>query len=93
MYRGINDFTNGYQARSNVVKDEKGDLVTDSHSILAKWRNHFSHLLNIYGVCEARQTEIHTAEPLVPRPSTFEFEMAFENLKRHKSPSIDQIPA
>jgi hypothetical protein len=26
----------------NIVKDEKGDLVTDSHSILARWRNHFS---------------------------------------------------
>ena len=59
---------------------------------MAKWRNHFSQLLNIYGVSEARQTEIQTAEPLVPKPSTFEFEMAFEKLKRHKSPSTDQIP-
>jgi len=43
--------------------------------------------------CEARQTEIHTAAPIVPKPSTFEFQMAFEKLKRHKSPSIAQIPA
>ena len=26
-------------------------------------------------------------------PSVFEFEMAFEKLKRHKSPGIDQISA
>jgi hypothetical protein len=29
----------------------------------------------------------------VPKPSAFEFEMATEKLKRHKSPGIDQIPA
>jgi hypothetical protein len=33
LYRGINDFKKGYQPRTNVVKDEKGDLVADSHSI------------------------------------------------------------
>jgi hypothetical protein len=33
LYRGINDFRKGYQPRTNIVKDEKGDLITDSHSI------------------------------------------------------------
>jgi hypothetical protein len=53
-------------------------LVTDSHSILARWRNYFSQLLNVHGVDDVRQTEIHTAEPLVPEPSAFDFEMAVE---------------
>ena len=34
LYRGINDFQKGYQPRTNIVKDEKGDLVKYSHSIL-----------------------------------------------------------
>jgi len=34
LYRGINDFQKGYQPRNNIVKDEKGDLLTYSHSIL-----------------------------------------------------------
>ena len=34
--RGIIDFKKGYQPRTNIVKDENGDLVTDSHSILAR---------------------------------------------------------
>jgi len=42
MYRGISNCKKGYQPRTNIVKDVKGDLVTDSHSILARWRNHFS---------------------------------------------------
>jgi hypothetical protein len=40
-----------------------------------------------------RQTEIYTAEPLVPEPSAFEIEMAIERLNRHKSLGTDQIPA
>jgi len=77
-YRGMNDFHRGYQPRTNIVKDEKGDLITDSHSILARWRNHFSQLLNVQGTRDVRQTEIHTAEP----------DMATENLG-HKEPIID----
>jgi len=70
-------------------------LVTGSHSILARWRNYsyFSELLNVHGVNDVRQTEIHTAVPLVPEPSAFEVELAIENLKSHKSPGTDQIPA
>jgi hypothetical protein len=76
-----------------VVKDEKGNLATDSLSILARWGNHFSQQLNVHGVNDVRQTEIHTAEPLVPVLSASEVEMVIEKLKRHKSPSTDQIPA
>jgi len=49
LYRGISDFKKGYQPRTNIVKDDKGDLVADSHSILARWRNCFSQLLNVHG--------------------------------------------
>jgi len=58
LYRGISDFKKGYQPRTNIVKDERGDLVTDSHSILARWRNHFCRLLNVHGENDVRQTEI-----------------------------------
>jgi hypothetical protein len=34
LYRGINEFERGYQPRSNLVKDENGDLLADSHNIL-----------------------------------------------------------
>jgi hypothetical protein len=49
-------------------------------------------MLNVLGVND-RQTEIRTAERLVPEASVIEVEMAIEKLKRHKSPGIDQIPA
>jgi hypothetical protein len=50
LYRDVSDFKEGYQPRTNIVKDEKGDLVTDSHSFLARWRNHFSQLFSVLGV-------------------------------------------
>ena len=54
----------GYEPRTRIVKDEKGDLVAYSHSIMARWRNYkyFSKILNVYGVNDVRQAEIHTAE-------------------------------
>jgi hypothetical protein len=93
LYRGINDFKKGYQPRNNIVKDEQGDLVVDSQNILVRWRNYFSQILNVHGVNDVRQAEIHTAELLVPEPSVSEIKWAIEKLKSHKSPGIAQIPA
>jgi UDP:flavonoid glycosyltransferase YjiC (YdhE family) len=93
LYRGINDFKKGYQPRTNIVKDEQCDLVVDSHSILARWRKYFSQTLNVHGVKDVRQAEIHSAELLVLEPSVSEFELAIEKIKSHKSPGIDQTQA
>jgi len=92
LCRGISDSKNGYRSRTNIVKIRRV-IVTSFHSILARWRNHFSQLLNVHGINDVGRTEIHTAERMVPEVSALEDEMAIENLKRHKSPGIDQIPA
>ena len=61
LYRGINDFKKGYQPRTNVVKEEKGDLVADSYSAVARWRNYFSQLLNVQGL-RILSTQIYTQQ-------------------------------
>ena len=88
LFRGI--MTLRWVTNLQVIKVEGGELFTDSHSILAGWRNYFSQPLNVHGVNDVRHTEIHTAKPLVPKQSTLEDEMATEKLKRNKSPGIDQ---
>jgi hypothetical protein len=40
--RVINEFKGDYQPRSNLVKDENGDLLADSHNILKRWKNYSS---------------------------------------------------
>jgi hypothetical protein len=48
--RIIRMYQNLHKARTNIVKNEEGDLVADIYSILSKWRNYFSQLLNVHGV-------------------------------------------
>jgi hypothetical protein len=93
LYRGINEFKRGYQLRNNLLKDENGDLLADSHNILNRWRKYFSHLLNGHNVSDVRQIEVHTTEPLVPGPSCLEVEIAITKLKKYKSPGSNQILA
>jgi len=80
----------GCRPRASIEKDEKADLVTGFHGTLDRCRNHFSRHLIGHGANGVRQTEIVTAEPLLPEPSAFEFGMTIEKLKRHKSPGIEK---
>jgi hypothetical protein len=89
----VNEFKRGYQSRNNLVKDDNGVMLADSHNILNRRRNYFSQLLNVHNVSDVRQIEVHTAEPLLPCLSRLEVEIAITKLKKHKSPGNDQIPA
>jgi uncharacterized protein YaaR (DUF327 family) len=39
--RAINEFKRGYRPRNNLVKDENGDLLADSHNIMIGGRTTF----------------------------------------------------
>jgi hypothetical protein len=93
LYRVINKFRKGYQPRINIIKDEKGNLLADPHSVLNRWKNFFNQVLHVHGVHDVRQKDIHMAEPLVPEPGLVEAEIVIGKLKSYKSPGADQIPA
>ena len=57
LHKSINYFKKGYQPRTKIVKDEKGEWVTDFHGILTRWRNNFSYLLNVHGINVVRQAD------------------------------------
>ena len=67
-------------------------MLAVTYSIVARWRNYFSLLLNVLVVSDVRHTQIYTAEPLVLELSAFEVELAIEKLKSHKSLRIEKIP-
>jgi hypothetical protein len=69
------------------------DVYVDSHNILKRWKSYFCQLLNLYGFNDVRETEMLTAESLVPEPSYLKLEIATEELKRYKSSGTDQIQA
>jgi hypothetical protein len=92
LYRGISEFKKGYQPRINIIKDDNGNLQAHSQNVLNMWKSFFNQLLNVHGVHDVRQMDIHTAEPLVPEPSLVEVEIAIGKLKSYKSPGTDNIP-
>jgi hypothetical protein len=93
LYRGIDECNSGYQPRNNLVKDENGELLSDSHNVLNRYKNYFSLLLNVQDVSDVRQIEIHIIEPLVLGPRILEFEIAIAEFEKYKSAGNDQIPA
>jgi hypothetical protein len=42
MYKGIHKFKRGYQPKHNLVINEIGDLLADSHNIWSMWKNYLS---------------------------------------------------
>jgi hypothetical protein len=54
---------------------------------LNRWKNYFSQLVNVYNVSGVRQTEIYTAETLVPGPLT----ISIAKLEKHKLSGSDHF--
>jgi hypothetical protein len=52
LYRGINEFKGDYQRTNNLVRDENGDRLADSHNFSNRWKSYFSQLLNVHNVSD-----------------------------------------
>jgi hypothetical protein len=83
----------GYQTRSNLVKDENGDLLAVSNTNLNRWKSYNSQLIKVQEISDVIQIEIHTAEPLVSGSGHLEIEISMAKQKKYKSPGNDQTPA
>jgi hypothetical protein len=88
LYRSITEFKKGYQLRTNLVKDERGYLLADSHKILNRWKNYFFQLLNVQGQVRLKFTQqSHLCQSLVP----LRLRSLLES-RKSMSPGSDQIP-
>ena len=68
MYKGINQFKKGYQPRAYVliIKKDDGKIVVDSTSILSRWEQFYSNLLNVNQSTSHEGSEICTAKTDIP---------------------------
>ena len=81
LYKGMKDFKKGYQARVTLIKNENEELLADSNSILNRWKDNFSQLLNVHKDNDMGEIEIQTAKPLIPDPILLEVEIVVEKFK------------
>jgi hypothetical protein len=45
LCRGISAFYSAYQPRTNLAKDENGNILADSDNILNRWKNYSCQLV------------------------------------------------
>ena len=93
MCKGINEFKKGYQPRAYVIKKYNGTIVADTTSILSRWEQFISNLLNVNHSSSHEDSEVYTAEPDIPEPSLIEIELAIDMLNRHQDTEVDHIPS
>ena len=95
MYDEIKDLTKSFQPHLGVVKDENGNILTESEKITERWKRYCeemysnNHSTDNVQLCE-KETE--QEEPMLP-PLRSEIEWAIKSLKDGKSPECDNIQA
>ncbi|KAJ4442477.1 hypothetical protein ANN_04063 [Periplaneta americana] len=91
------NYFNKRQGTSRTLRNKKRDYLkeklneVETNSTVSKNKN-----IEIYIRPNRKyqdEIQIQTAEPFIPEPTLSEVEIAIENLKKYKSPGIDQIPA
>jgi hypothetical protein len=88
--RDINEFKKDCSPKTKLMKSENSDLLADSLSILNRWKNYVSQLLNACRISDIMHMEIYRAEPSV-HELVLEVELAVAKLRTYNSPGIDQF--
>ena len=57
-------------------------VVVDTTSILSRYQDFYSNLLNVHQRSILKASEIYIAEPDIPEPTLLEVELAIETLKK-----------
>ena len=69
IYKGINSIQKGFQSRSQLMKDENGNIIAVESELIDRWEKFFSELLNVSSDPTEAESDIHTAEIDVEKPS------------------------
>ncbi|XP_058982687.1 uncharacterized protein LOC131804200 [Musca domestica] len=94
FYQRVKHQTEGFGAGTSSYRDEEGNLVTETYSVLRIWKEHFAKLL-----VSNNGGEEDTPEPIsddgiecIP-PSQDEVRIAINRLKNNKAAGADGLPA
>ncbi|GFN81370.1 endonuclease-reverse transcriptase [Plakobranchus ocellatus] len=93
MYEEIKNITKTFQPRLGVIKDEKGNILTESKQIVDRWKRYCEKMYSSDSTADQQEKLEETREDkeinLLPLRS--EIEWAIGSLKDGKSPGCDDI--
>lgn len=72
-----------------LCREERSNLLADSCNILNRRKNYSSQLWNVHGANDNQQIKVHTAEPLIYQPCTYEVHTAIKKWKGYKIQGTD----
>ena len=93
-YNIIKSLTKTFQPKAVVIKDENGNVLTESRQILDRWKRYSENMFA--NTSEPKQTAVDNKESYTDtelEPLRIEVEWAINSLKDRKSPGCDEITA
>jgi len=100
VYRIVRTLTGKHKRRPANVKDDEGNLITNTTAKQTQWKDYFEKLLNNVITDPNQRSKLLNSSVRFPRlevneepPSTTEILAAIKKLKNGKSPGLDNINA
>ena len=93
-YNIIKSLTKRFQPKTVVIKDENGNVLTESGQIFDRWKRYCENMFA--NTSEPKQTAVDNNESYADtelEPLRSEVEWAIKSLKDRKSPGCDEITA
>ena len=92
QFKGVKGVRDGYQARTNLVKDKDGKMLINEEEIKERWKEYFSELLNRPDPRNPLEDQEANHEALVDITED-EIIAAIKHLKNNKAAGVDNICA
>ena len=94
FFQQLKNFRRGFQPSTGIIRSTTGELLTDPHQILERWKEYFDDLLNASPPANPLPEVQPAAGPAEEPPiSLAEVEAAVRRLKSRKASGVDEIPA
>ena len=80
MYNSINEYKKGYQPNTYVIKKDYSTIVADTNTMLSRWEQFCSNLLNVNQSTRFEGSEVYSVEPDITESTLLEVELTTNSM-------------